>query len=71
MSPIGLFDFGIIHTRFLYNWGRVDQPLVYNTTELVFTVAVQRSDNTNIYVLIRDIEEHKTQNVISRFLLGW
>ena len=32
----------------------VDQPLVYNTTELVFTVAVQRSDNTNIYVLIRE-----------------
>ena len=32
----------------------VDQPLVYTTTELVFTVAVQRSDNTNIYVLIRE-----------------
>jgi hypothetical protein len=26
----------------------VGQPLVYTTTELVFTVAVQRSDNTNI-----------------------
>lgn len=32
----------------------VDKPLVYNTTELVFTVAVQRSDNYNIYVLIRE-----------------